>query len=86
MAFRSWFSLPQVKADDEEEELVDPMDTLREKCQEKKHIEALYNEYQECNDRVNGKSNTTETCEQEMFDFVSELDHCVAKTLFSKLK
>ncbi|XP_020799191.1 cytochrome b-c1 complex subunit 6, mitochondrial-like [Drosophila serrata] len=85
MAFRSWFSLPLVKADDEDE-LVDPQETLRDKCREKKHIESLFNKYQKCNDRVNGKSNTTETCIEELFDYVAELDHCVAHTLFSKLK
>ncbi|KAH8244586.1 hypothetical protein KR038_008915 [Drosophila bunnanda] len=88
MAFRSWFSpmaLPMVKADDAEE-LVDPQDSLRERCQAKKHIKELFNKYQECNDRVNGKSNTTETCVEELFDYVTELDHCVARNLFSKLK
>ncbi|XP_017028875.1 cytochrome b-c1 complex subunit 6, mitochondrial-like [Drosophila kikkawai] len=80
-----WFSLPMVKAD-EEEELVDPQETLREKCQAKEHIKSLYDNYQECNDRVNGKSKTTETCVEELFDFVAELDHCVAHSLFSKLK
>lgn len=85
MAFRRWFSLPVIKADDEEE-LVDPADTLREKCNAKGHIEALYKKFQECEDRVNGRSKTTETCEEELFDYIGELDHCVAHSLFSKLK
>ncbi|XP_017066173.1 cytochrome b-c1 complex subunit 6, mitochondrial [Drosophila eugracilis] len=86
MAFRSWFSPPVVEADDDGDELVDPQTTLREKCQEKGHIKSLYDKYQECNDRVNSKSKTTETCVEELYDFVAELDHCVAHKLFSKLK
>ncbi|XP_017001095.2 cytochrome b-c1 complex subunit 6, mitochondrial [Drosophila takahashii] len=86
MAFKSWFSLPVIKAGDDEEELVDPQAALREKCQKKGHIDSLYKKYQECNDRVNAKSKTTETCMEELFDFVGELDHCVAHSLFKKLK
>ncbi|XP_017044600.1 cytochrome b-c1 complex subunit 6, mitochondrial [Drosophila ficusphila] len=85
MAFRRLFSLPFVKAEDDDE-LVDPQESLREHCKEKDHIKSLYDKYQECNDRVNGKSKTTETCMEELFDYVAELDHCVAHTLFSKLK
>lgn len=40
----------------------------------------------ECNDRVNSRSKTTETCAEELVDYVSELDHCVSHHLFSKLK
>ncbi|KAH8250081.1 hypothetical protein KR026_004854 [Drosophila bipectinata] len=97
MAFRSWFLTPQVEAADkskdkdkkkqeEEEELVDPQAQLREKCQEKGHIKALLKKLEDCNDRVNSKSKTTETCMEELFDFVGELDHCVAHHLFHKLK
>ncbi|XP_030370561.1 cytochrome b-c1 complex subunit 6, mitochondrial [Scaptodrosophila lebanonensis] len=88
MAFNKlieFMSFPVVKADDEED-LVDPQTALREKCQTKGHIESLYTKYQECNDRVNSRSKTTETCMEELFDYVAELDHCVAHSLFSKLK
>ncbi|XP_037717918.1 cytochrome b-c1 complex subunit 6, mitochondrial [Drosophila subpulchrella] len=86
MPFKSWIWLPVVKAENDEEELVDPQAALREKCLAKGHIDSLYKKYQECNDRVNGKSKTTETCMEELFDFVAELDHCVAHSLFKKLK
>ncbi|ALC39711.1 CG30354 [Drosophila busckii] len=87
MPFWTSFGFPVVRADDDEDaELVDPQQALREKCQTKNHIEALYKKYEECNDRVNGRSKTTETCMEELFDYVSELDHCVAHSLFSKLK
>uniref|UniRef100_A0A1A9UN43 Cytochrome b-c1 complex subunit 6 n=1 Tax=Glossina austeni TaxID=7395 RepID=A0A1A9UN43_GLOAU len=81
---KDFIALPVVKADDEE--LVDPKVTLREQCNNKAHISALYNKYQECNDRVNSRSKTLENCMEELMDYVSELDHCVAHTLFSKLK
>ncbi|XP_004524244.1 cytochrome b-c1 complex subunit 6, mitochondrial [Ceratitis capitata] len=77
---------PTVRAEDEEAELVDPQSALREKCQSNGNIQALYSKYQECNDRVNGKSKTTETCMEELFDYVTELDHCASHHLFSKLK
>ncbi|XP_037922174.1 cytochrome b-c1 complex subunit 6, mitochondrial [Hermetia illucens] len=80
--------IPTVKAQEEEEEqeLVDPQTELREKCNEHGHIKEHFAKYQECNDRVNGRSKTTETCVEELFDYLHELDHCVAKTLWSKLK
>lgn len=49
-------------------------------------MESLFSKYQECNDRVNGRTRTTETCVEELFDYLHELDHCVAHTLWSKLK
>ncbi|XP_017477366.1 PREDICTED: cytochrome b-c1 complex subunit 6, mitochondrial-like, partial [Rhagoletis zephyria] len=55
-------------------------------CQNNGNIQALYGKYQECNERVNSRSKTTETCMEELFDYVTELDHCAAHHLFSKLK
>lgn len=39
-----------------------------------------------CNDRVNSRKETEETCMEELIDYVECIDHCVAKTLFTKLK
>lgn len=39
-----------------------------------------------CNDRVNSRTKTEETCLEEILDYVQCVDHCVAHTLFSKLK
>lgn len=91
MAFRSFLgfiSMPSVRAEEEaeEEELVDPQTVLREKCAKDGHIESLYNKYLECNDRVNSRTKTTETCSEELFDYMGELDHCVAHSLWKKLK
>ncbi|XP_055687022.1 cytochrome b-c1 complex subunit 6, mitochondrial-like [Lutzomyia longipalpis] len=77
--------LPRVHAQDEEE-IVDPQQVLREKCAQVPKIESLWGRYQECNDRVNSRTKTTENCQEELFDYLHELDHCVTHTLFSKLK
>ncbi|XP_055701162.1 cytochrome b-c1 complex subunit 6, mitochondrial-like [Phlebotomus papatasi] len=77
--------LPKVHAQDEED-LVDPHTVLREKCGQLPKVESLYAKYQECNDRVNSRTKTTENCQEELFDYLHELDHCVSQTLFSKLK
>jgi len=79
--------LPVVKADEgEEEELVDPQTVLREKCSEEPKCVAFKEKLDTCNDRVNSRSNTEETCLEEILDYVQCVDHCAAKTLFSKLK
>lgn len=81
-----------VKADEPEEqeeeeaELVDPQVQLREQCQQKKECVAYQAKLQECNDRVNSKTKTEETCVEELFDFMHCVDHCVSKKLFSFLK
>ncbi|XP_011408620.1 PREDICTED: cytochrome b-c1 complex subunit 6, mitochondrial-like [Amphimedon queenslandica] len=80
-------------ADDEEiqqqEEDEDPVcykSVLEEKCGEKASCRKLKEVLEECNDRVNGKSNTTETCVEELSDFIVCVDKCIAKNLFQKLK
>lgn len=78
--------MPTVKADDEEEELVDPQKILREQCQQLPKCASLQEKLNTCNDRVTSRSNTEETCLEEMIDYVECVDHCAAKTLFSKLK
>ncbi|XP_064606937.1 cytochrome b-c1 complex subunit 6, mitochondrial-like [Liolophura sinensis] len=77
---------PEEPEEDEEEELEDPQDTLKEECREKAECQKLRAVLEECNDRVNSKSKTSETCDQELYDFVHCVDHCVAKSLFSRLK
>lgn len=39
-----------------------------------------------CTERVNSKSKTTETCNEEFQDFLHCVDHCVAHNLFKHLK
>ncbi|OWR54963.1 cytochrome b-c1 complex subunit 6, mitochondrial [Danaus plexippus] len=79
--------IPVVKADEEEEEeLVDPQQALRDECSQKQEAQSFWTKYQECNNRVNSKSNTAETCEEELIDYVHALDKCVNKDLFKRLK
>ncbi|RWS25181.1 cytochrome b-c1 complex subunit 6-like protein [Leptotrombidium deliense] len=74
-----------VKAEEEEEELVDPQEVLREDCT-KKHCMKLKEKLEQCNNRVNSKKQTSESCFEEVIDLFHCVDHCVAETLFSKLK
>ncbi|GAB1861640.1 Cytochrome b-c1 complex subunit 6 [Camponotus japonicus] len=78
--------LPIVKADEGEEELVDPQKVLREQCSQQEKCSNLQQKLTTCNDRVTSRSHTEETCLEELIDYVQCVDHCVAKTLFSKLK
>ncbi|XP_014208878.1 cytochrome b-c1 complex subunit 6, mitochondrial [Copidosoma floridanum] len=77
---------PIVKAEDEEAELVDPQTVLREKCSGTKECSKFKEVLDTCNDRVNSRSQTAETCVEEVIDFMSCIDHCAAKTLFHHLK
>ncbi|XP_034039178.1 cytochrome b-c1 complex subunit 6, mitochondrial isoform X2 [Thalassophryne amazonica] len=72
--------------EEEEEDLVDPLDTVREKCEQSEHCTHLKELFETCEARVNSKSNTREECSEELFDFLHARDHCVAHSLFSKLK
>ncbi|XP_078039017.1 ubiquinol-cytochrome c reductase 11 kDa subunit [Augochlora pura] len=78
--------IPTVKAEDDEAELVDPQKVLKEKCSQKPTCTSLQEKLNTCNDRVNSRSKTEETCLEELIDYVECVDHCVAETLFSKLK
>lgn len=81
--------MPVVSAEEEEaeeEEIVDPQTELRESCAQKPDAQNLWSKYQECNDRVNSRSQTTETCEEELADYLHVLDKCVTKDLFKRLK
>ncbi|CAK9807013.1 Cytochrome b-c1 complex subunit 6, mitochondrial [Anthophora quadrimaculata] len=76
--------IPIVKADDEE--LIDPQKLLREKCSRQPKCAAMQEKLETCNQRVNSRSKTEETCFEELIDYVQCVDHCVSETLFSKLK
>ncbi|KAI8442217.1 hypothetical protein MSG28_005798 [Choristoneura fumiferana] len=81
--------IPVVKAEGEEveeEDLVDPQVELRESCSQKPDSQNMWGKYQECSDRVNSRSKTTETCEEELIDYLQVLDKCVTKDLFKRLK
>lgn len=71
----------------EDQEVVCPQEILREKCRgDNENVAELLQRYNDCNVRVNAKKKTSETCEEEMFDYIHALDQCVAKTLWKKLR
>merc|ERR1712228_291266 len=72
--------------EEEEEELVDPIDALRVACSKDAESVALLGVLAECTERVESRSMTEETCQQEQFDFLGHRDHCVAHHLFKHLK
>ncbi|KPM11055.1 glutathione peroxidase [Sarcoptes scabiei] len=78
--------VPKVLAEEEEEEeLVDPMEKLKEKCSSE-HCQSWKDKYDACNERVNSRKQTTESCFEELVDFLHCVDHCVAPKLFKHLK
>lgn len=77
--------LTRAKCEDAEVELVDPQEELREECK-KAHCVDLETKLETCNARVSSRKNTEETCYEELLDLFHCIDHCVSKTLFSKLK
>ncbi|CAI8051160.1 Cytochrome b-c1 complex subunit 6, mitochondrial [Geodia barretti] len=70
----------------EEEDPEDPQEVLREKCGETKKCLALREKLDTCSERVSSKSKTSETCTEELFDFIHCIDHCAAKSLLKHLK
>lgn len=57
------------------------MDGLKEKCGQTKECAALMEKLTACNDRVASKSETTETCVEELTDYLHCVDHCVCNLL-----
>lgn len=76
----------KVTGDDDDEELVDPQVRLAECCAKSEECSKLQDVLQACNDRVNSKAQTDETCTMELFDFIHCVNHCVTKDLFRYLK
>lgn len=68
------------EVEEEEEEAVDHQEVLREKCGELAKCSSLKDALDACNERVSSRSNTTEDCSEELFDFVHCVDHCVSQT------
>ena len=72
------YDISKVAEEDEEEDLVDPKEEVTEQCMEVPKCVKLKEVMDECSDRVDSKSKTTETCTQELFDFMHCVDHCVS--------
>ncbi|XP_042208503.1 cytochrome b-c1 complex subunit 6, mitochondrial-like [Homarus americanus] len=72
--------------EEEEEDLVDPLDGMKEACGNTSHCAALNERLSTCNDRVGSRTKTEETCSEELFDYLHCVDHCLTQSLFKKLK
>ena len=72
--------------EEEEEEIIDPQVILRNECRETEHCAKYRIKLDSCNDRVNSRKKTAETCYEELLDLFHCVDHCASKKLFSKLK
>ena len=68
---------------EEEEDLEDPHEIIREKCRGTKKCAALQEKLDTCTARVQSRKRTEETCEEELFDFIHCVDHCVSHLLAS---
>lgn len=68
-----------------DEEIVDPLTSRREKCEQTPKCLKLKARLEKCTKRVEGKP-TEETCFEEIIDLVNCRDHCAMEGLFSKLK
>eukprot|EP00080_Pristionchus_pacificus_P002265 PDM62285.1 hypothetical protein PRIPAC_51727 [Pristionchus pacificus] len=66
------------------EEGVDQLGQWRERCAD--HVADLKQLLDDCNDRVNSRTNTEETCHQEMVDYIHHLDDCAMPKAFAALK
>ena len=70
----------------EEEELVDPLTTVREQCEQLEKCVKAWERLELCDEWVSSRSQTEEDCTEELFDFLHARDHCVAHKLFNSLK
>uniref|UniRef100_A0A8C4YLZ4 Ubiquinol-cytochrome C reductase hinge domain-containing protein n=2 Tax=Gopherus evgoodei TaxID=1825980 RepID=A0A8C4YLZ4_9SAUR len=78
---------PEEEEEEEEEaELVDPLTTIREQCEQTEKCVKAREKLELCDARVSARSRTQEECTEELFDFLHARDHCVAHKLFKNLK
>uniref|UniRef100_A0A8B9MZT2 Ubiquinol-cytochrome C reductase hinge domain-containing protein n=1 Tax=Accipiter nisus TaxID=211598 RepID=A0A8B9MZT2_9AVES len=64
--------------EEEEEELVDPLTTIREHCEQTEKCVKARERLELCDARVSSRSQTEEQCTEELFDFLHARDHCVS--------
>ena len=63
---------------EEEEEMVDHQEVLKEACSEQPKCSKLKELLDSCNERVENAEETEEECTEELYDFVHCVDHCVS--------
>uniref|UniRef100_A0A8C1LWF3 Ubiquinol-cytochrome C reductase hinge domain-containing protein n=1 Tax=Cyprinus carpio TaxID=7962 RepID=A0A8C1LWF3_CYPCA len=57
--------------------------TVREKCEQTEHCVHARERLEACETRVGSRSETTEDCTEELFDFLHARDHCVSADLWN---
>merc|ERR1711972_1125576 len=72
--------------EEDEEDLVDPAVQIKEDCANSAACISSKERLDACNERVNSKENTKETCLEEILDFYHCMDHCAGPKIFAKLK
>merc|ERR1711894_661680 len=87
---------PKVEAsstpdEEEEEDLVDPVDAIKSQCEDAQECEKTKEILKICTERVSNApppedDEDPETCEEELYDFLHCVDRCVSRSLFSKIK
>eukprot|EP00127_Corallochytrium_limacisporum_P005380 Clim_evm56s203 gene=Clim_evmTU56s203 len=70
--------------EEEEEEPEDVKEEIEEECASTT-CAAAKEEMEKCEARVNSRTNTAETCTEELFHFLHCVDHCTAPKLWSHL-
>merc|ERR1712025_1091289 len=65
--------------EEEEVELVDVFLDNRKLCEQTPKCVSLKEELDKCETRVNSRTETLETCTEELFEFIHERDHCTTK-------
>ena len=54
------------------------MDEIRTNCESASASQKYFDKLEDCNNRVRSRSHTSETCHEEMMDWVHSVDHCVS--------
>ncbi|KAM6963163.1 cytochrome b-c1 complex subunit 6, mitochondrial-like isoform 2-T2 [Aplochiton taeniatus] len=72
--------------EEEEEEDMDPLETVRQKCEQSEHCVHTRERLELCEGRVSARSETSEECTEELFDFLHARDHCVSHKVFHSVK
>ena len=57
----------------------DPIDPIREACEAKPEAQKYFAKLEECNSRVESRSQTEEQCAEELYDYIHKVDHCVSR-------
>ncbi|CAG8972948.1 hypothetical protein HYALB_00001368 [Hymenoscyphus albidus] len=78
----------EVEEEEEEEEMVDPKEKFEAECRESKGCSSYKHHFDECVERVTGKSDDgpKEDCVEEFFHLAHCANACAAPKVFAALK